>query len=292
MIAPFPLYTFSQSSSHPIDQCSFQELKNPHGSLLAKILLEGGEEMAEGAAWIVVVGDEVDIRTAPIAMDMATAAATAGSTLRHHTSPRTRALSLGHRTLRPSKDSEGMAPTEGHPFKAIIIITLASRVVARRLEVLLRVECRPAVVVLLVVAHLVMEVLRPILTPLNNPHMAAEAILVGLVGTVATMEGMVDRQIMGMGATVARQVVAVMVGQEDRRAMAATEGMETRMADRLVVGMEEVTEEVTITLQGAEGEDSRLIYAYRLNILIVLMLFHSIFCNLANTDVYFAGSSI
>jgi len=239
----------------------------------------------------VVVVDEVDIRTVLTEMDMATAAATAGSTLRHHTPPRTRTPSLGHRTLRPSKDSEGMAPAEGRPSKAIIIITLASRVVAHRLEVpLLRVGCRPAVVVPLVVAQLVMEVLRPILTLLINPHMAAEAILVGLVGTVATMEGMVDKQIMGMGATVAKQAVAVVVAQEDRT---ATGGTETRMEDRLVADMEEVTaEEVTITLQGAEDEDSRLTYAYHLNILIVLMLFHSIFCNLANTDVYFAGSFI
>jgi hypothetical protein len=275
MIAPSPLYTSSQSSSPPIDRCFFQELKNLHGSLLAKILLEGGEEMAEGAAWIVVVGDEVDIRTVLIAMDMGTATATVGSTLRHHTSPRTRTPSLAHHTLRPSKDSEGMAPAEGRLSKAIIIITLASRVVVRRLEVpLLRVGCRPAVVVLLVVAHLVMEILRPILTPLINPHTAAEAILVGLVGTVATMEGMVDKQIMDMGATVARQAVAVMVAQEDKIAMAATEGMEIRMADRVVVGMGEVTaEEVTITLQGGEDEDSRLTYAYRLNILNVLMLF-------------------
>jgi hypothetical protein len=234
--------------------------------------------MAEGAAWIVVVGDEVDIRTVLIAMDMGTATATAGSTLRHHTSLRTRTPSLAHHTLRPSKDSEGMAPAEGRLSKAIIIITLASRVVVRRLEVpLLRVGCRPAVVVLLVVAHLAMEVLRPILTPLINPHTAVEAILVGLVGlvgTAATVEGMVDRQIMDMGATVARQTVAVMVAQEDKIAMAATEGMEIRMADRVVVGMEEVTaEEVTIIPQGAEDEDSRLTYAYRLNILNVLMLF-------------------
>jgi hypothetical protein len=171
-----------------------------------------------------------------------------------------------------------MAPAEGRLSKATIIITLASRVVVRRLEVpLLHVGCRPAVVVLLVVAHLVMEILRPILTPLINPHTAVEAILVGLVGlvgTAATVEGMVDRQIMGMGATVARQAAAVMVAQEDKIAMAATEGMEIRMADRVVVGMGEVTaEEVTITLQGGEDEDSRLTYAYRLNILNVLMLF-------------------
>lgn len=215
-------------------------------------------------------------------MDMATAAPKA-STLRHHMFPHTLPRSLGRRTLRPSRDSEGMAPTEGHPFKVIVIIILVSRAVARPLEEPLPpVGCPQAVVALLVVALLVMEVLRPILTPLINPHMAVEAILVGMV---AAVEGMVDRQIMGMEATVVRQAVAVMVAQEDRVAMAATGAMETRMADRPVAGMVVVTvEEVTTTLQGAEDEDSRVTYCR----LYLCFFFRYFVIYLTSSNVWFS----
>lgn len=258
MIDPSLLCTSSQSSSRLIDQCFFQELKNPLDSLPARILLEEEEGVVEGVAWtVVVVGDEVAIKTAALmAMDMAATAAITASTLRRRTSPRTPPHSLGRRTLRPSRDSEGMAPTEGRLFKIIIVIIRASRAVARPLEAPLPpAGCQQAVVALLV-----MKVLHLILTPLINPHMAVEAIL---VGTVAAVEGMVDRQMMATGA---RQAVAAMV---------ATGVMETRMADRLVVGTVEATvAEVTTTLREAEAEDTRVTNLFILSSLLMERAFY------------------
>jgi len=269
MIDPSPLCTSSQSSSRLIDQCFFQELKNPLDSLPARILLEGEEGVAEGVAWtVVVVGDEVAIKTAALtAMDMAATAAATASTLRRRTSPRTPPHSLGRRTLRPSRDSEGMAPTEGRPFKIIIVIIKVSRAVAHPLEAPLP----PAGCQQTVVALLVMEVLHLILTPLINPHMAVEAIL---VGTVAAVEGMVDRQMMATGA---RQAVAAMVAQEDkdRTVMVATGVMGTRMADRLVVAMVEVTVAgVTTTLREAVAEDTRVTNLFILSSLLMERAFY------------------
>ena len=250
MIVPSPLCTSSQSSSRPIDQCFCHLSKNRQGNLLGRILLEGAEETVEEAAWIEVVGDEVAIRTVHTAMDMAMATPMA-STLRHHTFPRTLPHSLGRRSPRLNRDSGGMAPTEDHLFKIIVIIILASRAEALSLEEPLP----PAGCLRAVVALRVMEVPRPILTPLINT--VVEAILVGIM---AAVEGIVDRQTMGTGATVARQAAAAMVAQEDRIPMAA---MEAKMADKVVVGIVGVTVEVTTTLQGGEDEDSRVTYAYR-----------------------------
>jgi hypothetical protein len=116
-----------------------------------------------------------------------------------------------------------------------------------------------------------MEVLHLILTPLINPHMAVEAIL---VGTVAAVEGMVDRQMMATGAS---QAVAAMVAQEDkdRTVMVATGVMGTRMADRLVVGTVEVTVAgVTTTLREAEAEDTRVTNLFILSSLLMERAFY------------------
>jgi hypothetical protein len=228
--------------------------------------------MAEGAAWIVAVADEVAIRTALITTDMGTAALMVNHTLRHHMSRRT-PLSLERRIpLALSKDSEAMAPMGGHRYKIMVTIILASRVVVHPLEEapLPRVECHQTVVALPVVALLVavvpgMEVLRPMLKPPINRHMAVEATL---VDTVAAVEGMVDRQIVAMEAmevTVAKQTVVAMVVQEDMdmTTVAAIWVMETRMADRLVVAIGAATmEEVIRTLHGAGAEDFRITYLH------------------------------
>jgi len=232
--------------------------------------------MAEGAVWIVAVADEVVIRTALTTTDMGMAAPMANHKLRHHTSPRTPPLSLEHRTLKgPSKDSEAMAPMDGHQFKIMVIIILVSRVVVHPLEEvpLPRVECYQTAVVLPVAALLVavvpgMEVLRPMLKPLSNRDMAVEATL---VGTVAAVEGMVDRRTVVTGATVGRQAEVAMVVLEDKTTAAVTWVMETRMADRLVVAMEVATmEEVIRTLRGAEPEDSRVTYLHTTSLIFSL----------------------
>lgn len=231
--------------------------------------------MVEGAAWIVAVADEVAIRTALTTTGTGTAAHMANHKLRHHMSHRM-LLSLERHTLKgPSKDSGAMAPMEGHRFKTIITTILARRVVVHPLEEapLPRAECHQTVVALPVVVLPVaalpvgvvpdMEVLRPMLKPLINRHMAVEAIL---VGTVAAVGDIVGRRIMvtvAMEATVARQAEAAIVVQEDKTAVAATWAMETRMADKLVVAMEVATmEEVIRTLQGAGAEGSRVTYIH------------------------------
>lgn len=237
--------------------------------------------MGEGAVWIVAVADEVVIRTALTTTDMGMAAPMANHKLRHHMSPRTPPLSLEHRILKdPSKDSEAMAPMDGHQFKITVIIILVSRVVDHLLEEvpLPRVECYqtavalPAVVLpvaaLLVAVVPGMEVLRPILKPVINRDMAVEATL---VGTVAAVEGMVDRRTVVTGAMVARQAEVAMVVQEDKTTAAVTWVMETRMADRLVVAMEVATmEEVIRTLRGAEAEDSRVSYLHTTSLIFSL----------------------
>lgn len=231
--------------------------------------------MVEGAAWIVAVADEVAIRTALTTTGTGTVAHMANHKLRHHMSRRI-LLSLERHTLKGlSKDSGAMAPMEGHQFKTMVTTILVRRVVVHPLEEvpLPRAECHQTVVALPVVvlpmaALLVvvvpgMEVLRPMLKPLINRHMAVEAIL---VGTVAAVGDMVARRIMvtvAMEDTVARQAEAAMVVQEDKTAVAATWAMETRMADKLVVAMEAaITEEVIRTLQGAGAEGSRITYMH------------------------------